>query len=133
MRDHVERQPGMLKYLNASGALDILRAVLAVLRFAAWRLNQSARFVVAQHPDAHPAFPGCLADFHDVTRLTLTVLSEFTLSRPEQNPGEIMFKLITCVRRLPHLSVDEFDRHWREQHAPLIQAESKTLKIRRYI
>ena len=44
-----------------------------------------------------------------------------------------MFKLITCVRRLPHLSVDEFDRHWREQHAPLIQAESKTLKIRRYI
>lgn len=44
-----------------------------------------------------------------------------------------MFKLITCVRRLPHLSIDEFDQHWREQHAPLIQAVSKTLKIRRYI
>ena len=44
-----------------------------------------------------------------------------------------MFKLITCVRRLPHLSAEEFDAHWRERHAALIQAESRALKIRRYI
>jgi uncharacterized protein (TIGR02118 family) len=44
-----------------------------------------------------------------------------------------MFKLITCVRRLPHLSAEEFDAHWRERHAPLIQAQSPALKIRRYI
>ncbi|WP_417070618.1 EthD domain-containing protein [Niveibacterium terrae] len=44
-----------------------------------------------------------------------------------------MFKLITCVRRLPSLSAEEFDMHWRERHAPLIQAQSHALKIRRYI
>lgn len=44
-----------------------------------------------------------------------------------------MFKLITCVRRLPHLSAEEFAEHWRERHAPLIQELSPALKICRYL
>lgn len=43
-----------------------------------------------------------------------------------------MIKLTFCLRRLPHLSREEFQRYWREQHAPLVAARAKTLGIVRY-
>ena len=44
-----------------------------------------------------------------------------------------MIKLTFCLRRLPHLSRDEFQAYWRETHAPLVAERSEVLKIRRYV
>ena len=41
--------------------------------------------------------------------------------------------LIFCLRRLPHLSREEFQRYWREHHAPLVRTHAATLGIRRYV
>ena len=43
-----------------------------------------------------------------------------------------MIKLTFCLRRLPHLTRDEFQRYWRETHAPLVAARAKTLGIIKY-
>ncbi|MEX0682831.1 MAG: EthD domain-containing protein [Dehalococcoidia bacterium] len=44
-----------------------------------------------------------------------------------------MIKLVFCLRRLPHLTLDEFQAYWREKHAPLVAGYADTLKIRRYV
>lgn len=44
-----------------------------------------------------------------------------------------MTKLVFCLRRLPHLSRAEFQRHWIERHAPLVRRHATTLGIRRYV
>ncbi len=44
-----------------------------------------------------------------------------------------MIHLVFCLRRLPHLSRDEFQRYWREQHGPLVRAQAQALGIRRYV
>src|SRR5262245_25987147 len=44
-----------------------------------------------------------------------------------------MLKLIFCLRRLPHLSRDQFQRYWREVHGPLVRRHSAALNIRRYV
>ncbi|MBI1884862.1 MAG: EthD domain-containing protein [Chloroflexi bacterium] len=44
-----------------------------------------------------------------------------------------MVKLIYCLRRLPELSREEFQRYWRETHGPLVRRHAKTLRIRRYV
>jgi uncharacterized protein (TIGR02118 family) len=44
-----------------------------------------------------------------------------------------MVHLIFCLRRLPHLTREEFQRYWREQHAPLVQRHAASLGIRRYV
>ncbi|QDX80181.1 ethyl tert-butyl ether degradation protein EthD [Denitratisoma sp. DHT3] len=44
-----------------------------------------------------------------------------------------MIKLTFCVRRLPTLSHEEFLRHWREVHAPLVRQHQKALGIVRYV
>lgn len=44
-----------------------------------------------------------------------------------------MVHLIFCLRRLPHLTREEFQRYWREQHAPLVRAHADALGIRRYV
>jgi len=44
-----------------------------------------------------------------------------------------MVKIIFCLKRLPQLSVQEFQRHWYEVHAPLVQKHQKALRIVRYI
>jgi uncharacterized protein (TIGR02118 family) len=44
-----------------------------------------------------------------------------------------MIKLIYCLRRLPQLSREEFQRYWRETHGPLARSHAKTLGIRRYV
>ena len=44
-----------------------------------------------------------------------------------------MIKLIFCLRRLPQLSREEFQRYWREVHGPLVQRHGAALRIRRYV
>lgn len=44
-----------------------------------------------------------------------------------------MVKLLFCLRRLPHLNRDAFQRYWRETHAPLVAARASILGIRRYV
>ena len=44
-----------------------------------------------------------------------------------------MIKIVFCLRRKPGLSPDEFDRTWREDHAPLVKQHAETLGIRRYV
>ncbi len=43
-----------------------------------------------------------------------------------------MIKLIFCLRRLPTLSVPEFQRYWAEDHAQLVRRHAPALRIRRY-
>lgn len=44
-----------------------------------------------------------------------------------------MIKLTYCLHRLPSLSREEFQRYWRETHAPLVAAAGPALGIRRYV
>ncbi len=44
-----------------------------------------------------------------------------------------MIKLVYCLRRLPNLSRGEFQKYWRETHAPLVRGHAKTLAVRRYV
>ena len=44
-----------------------------------------------------------------------------------------MIKLSFCLRRLPHLSREEFQTYWRETHAPLVAKHAETLGILRYV
>jgi len=44
-----------------------------------------------------------------------------------------MVKLTFALRRAKHLSREEFQRYWREQHAPLVEAHREALGIRRYV
>jgi uncharacterized protein (TIGR02118 family) len=44
-----------------------------------------------------------------------------------------MAHLIFCLRRLPYLSREEFQRYWREHHAPLVRAHAAALGIHRYV
>ena len=44
-----------------------------------------------------------------------------------------MIKLTFCLRRLPHLSREQFQTYWREQHAPLVAKHAKTLGVLRYV
>jgi uncharacterized protein (TIGR02118 family) len=43
-----------------------------------------------------------------------------------------MIKLVFCLRRLPTLSVSEFQRYWIENHGELVRQHAATLRIRRY-
>jgi uncharacterized protein (TIGR02118 family) len=44
-----------------------------------------------------------------------------------------MVKLVFALRRLPHLTRAEFQRYWRERHAPLVEKHRDALGIRRYV
>jgi uncharacterized protein (TIGR02118 family) len=44
-----------------------------------------------------------------------------------------MVKLSFCVRRLPHLSREEFQRYWLDVHGPLVRAHAPALRIKRYV
>ena len=44
-----------------------------------------------------------------------------------------MVHLVFCLRRLPHLSREEFQQYWRERHAPLVQRHAAILGIKRYV
>ena len=44
-----------------------------------------------------------------------------------------MIKLVFSLRRREDMTREEFQRYWREQHAPLVERHAKTLAIRRYV
>jgi len=44
-----------------------------------------------------------------------------------------MIQIAVCMRRLPHLSREEFQRHWREIHGPLIAKHAPSTRVRRYV
>jgi uncharacterized protein (TIGR02118 family) len=44
-----------------------------------------------------------------------------------------MVKLVFCLRRLPRLSREEFQRYWRDVHGPLVRSHAAVLRIRRYV
>jgi uncharacterized protein (TIGR02118 family) len=44
-----------------------------------------------------------------------------------------VIKLVFCLRRRPDLSFEEFQRYWREEHAPLVRRHAEALGIRRYV
>ena len=46
---------------------------------------------------------------------------------------ERMVKLTFCVRKLPHLSLHEFQRYWLGNHGPLVKERAVALKIKRYV
>ena len=43
-----------------------------------------------------------------------------------------MLKIIYCLRRKPDLTPEEFQRYWREVHAPLVRKHQRALNIARY-
>ncbi len=44
-----------------------------------------------------------------------------------------MIKLVFTLRRREGMTRQEFQRYWREQHAPLVRRHAETLHIRRYV
>jgi len=44
-----------------------------------------------------------------------------------------VIKLTYCLRRRHDLTVEEFQRYWREVHAPLVAERAEVLGIRRYV
>lgn len=44
-----------------------------------------------------------------------------------------MIKVTFCLRRLPHLSREEFQHYWLNVHAPLVAQHAAALNIRRYV
>lgn len=44
-----------------------------------------------------------------------------------------MIKIAFCLKRLPSLSREEFQRYWRDVHAPLVTKQAPTLGIERYV
>ena len=43
-----------------------------------------------------------------------------------------MYKLTFCLRRLPHLTREEFQTYWRGTHADLVAERAGPLRIKRY-
>jgi uncharacterized protein (TIGR02118 family) len=44
-----------------------------------------------------------------------------------------VIKLVFCLRRRSGLSREEFQRYWRETHAPLVRERGGALGVRRYV
>ncbi len=44
-----------------------------------------------------------------------------------------MLHLVFCLRRSSHLTREEFQRYWRETHAPLVQRHAAALGVHRYV
>lgn len=44
-----------------------------------------------------------------------------------------MLKLTMCAMRLPELTREQFDAHWRDRHALLVRKHSAVLGIRKYV
>lgn len=44
-----------------------------------------------------------------------------------------MIKLVFTIRRREGMTREEFQRYWREQHAPLVERHAEALRIRRYV
>ena len=44
-----------------------------------------------------------------------------------------MVKLTFCIRKLPDMSLAEFQRYWLENHGPLVRERAEVLGIKRYV
>ncbi len=44
-----------------------------------------------------------------------------------------MIKLTFCLRRLPQLSLEEFQSYWLERHGPLVRKHQEALGIKCYV
>ena len=44
-----------------------------------------------------------------------------------------MIKLVFTIRRREDMTREEFQRYWREEHAPLVRRHASALRIRRYV
>jgi uncharacterized protein (TIGR02118 family) len=44
-----------------------------------------------------------------------------------------VIKLVFCLRRLPALTREDFQRYWYGTHAPLVRRHAAALRIRRYV
>ena len=44
-----------------------------------------------------------------------------------------MVKIVFCLRRKDGMALEEFQRYWREEHAPLVQQYAGALGILRYV
>ena len=44
-----------------------------------------------------------------------------------------MVKLIFCIRRLPHLSREEFQKYWLEEHGPYVRERASLVGMVRYV
>ena len=44
-----------------------------------------------------------------------------------------MIKLVYCIRRRTDLSLEEFQRYWLEQHAPLVKSFAEAIGAQRYV
>ena len=44
-----------------------------------------------------------------------------------------MIKLVFTLHRREDITREEFQRYWREQHAPLVRRHADALRIRRYV
>jgi uncharacterized protein (TIGR02118 family) len=53
---------------------------------------------------------------------------------PEKSFAEaFMIKLVFCLRRLPHLSREQFQRYWLDSHGPLVRELAPALGVKRYV
>ncbi|MGH7299718.1 MAG: EthD domain-containing protein [Candidatus Rokuibacteriota bacterium] len=43
-----------------------------------------------------------------------------------------MIKLVFCLRRLSHLSREDFQRYWLDSHGPLVRELAPALNVKRY-
>lgn len=57
----------------------------------------------------------------------------YTTAWSTNETGQRMIKIAYCLRRLPHLTHEEFLRYWHECHAPLVKRHQEVLRIARYI
>jgi uncharacterized protein (TIGR02118 family) len=44
-----------------------------------------------------------------------------------------MIKLTFCAKRLPQMSLEEFQRYWLNNHGPLVRERANALRIKRYV
>ena len=44
-----------------------------------------------------------------------------------------MIRLIYCLRRFPHLTREEFQDYWLNNHGPLVRKHAETVRLKRYI
>jgi uncharacterized protein (TIGR02118 family) len=44
-----------------------------------------------------------------------------------------MIKLTFCLRRLPHLTQEQFHDYWLNHHGPLVRSVMKDIRVKRYV